>query len=149
MSNKKYIKVDPETNRVLQVLKTAVQSLPEPWVDITGLSMPKVREFDALFYNVETGEFRTKEEVRLSVGSTLFLADGKDCVAISLRGDDLDDGEEVNISINGEIHVMTRKDDLVLYADEPGRFDVSVKDDKYFSIPRVKVIIAEEPEDDE
>ena len=146
-NNRTYIKVD-ENGVILEEYLTDIE-LGAPWIDVTDI--PKLGGWSSShkIYNRETHSINLKTLIELRVGSTLFEAGGDDCVCISVRGENLNPEDDVQIQINGEIHTLSMNDDILLSSELPGRYIINMDDKKYYSNPSAWVVIAEEPEEND
>src|SRR5690606_31684286 len=83
--------------------------------------------------------------IRLTVGRTLFPADGTTEVAIGVR--DVGDTEtEITLIINGVTRTVRQHQDLLLTSSTPGDFIVRVSDPYHYALPSEMIIQAVAPE---
>lgn len=147
MAFKRFIKISDD-GTVLTDMATVIDFPPETgWIKIPrekhhmlGLDTHRLK------YDQDLGLLE-KTRIRLSVSSYTWPADGVTPLHISVRGENLEDGEMVTVDINGDRYQIHKKDDIVLTSDEPGNFVVRVADPNYSAIPSEVVLTAEQEDE--
>lgn len=144
MKMKRYLKIDEQGNVLKDIFTSIIHTtpdyieIPRDFSDLLAKGLERVR------WDGET--IVEKKEIRLVVGTTQLPADGVTTCAICVRGDNLDDNEQVTISINGQLETITKLNHLELFTDEPGQFFIKLADNKYTARPSSHTIIAYLPD---
>lgn len=147
MSMKRYLKLDSNGNVLKDIFTSIIYDSPE-YVEIPRNSSDLLaRGLEKVRWNGT--ELVEKDEIRLVVGTTQMPADGVTTCAICVRGDNLEDTDEVTISVNGQLETITKINHLELYTDEPGQFFIKLEDPNYTARPSSHTIIAYLPEPEE
>lgn len=147
--NKKYIVVDDQGNILKDLLTTIDYSdkpeyieLPKHNISLLSKGTHKLR------WDFDSKTLIEKTQIKLTVGTTRFPADGVSSVAICVRGDNIEPDDPVDILINNQRFTITKKDHIELVSDEAGVYEVSLSDSKYTASPSRYTIYATQDQDD-
>lgn len=109
-----------------------------PWIALSKENNELTMANPAAYKYDHDGTVTKLKECLMIVSTTVFSADGEEDFSVSIRGQEVDDGDEVLISINGSEYFVPKDDHIEVTASSPGAFVVKMIDDRYYcSTPEV------------
>ena len=125
-----YVKID--SNGKLAERHVTRDVLPRPWVKLSKQVADETMSRPEAFKYGQDGSAIKLKKCRMSVSTTSFYADGKEDFSIGIRGDEVPDGAEVEVTVNGEKHMIQKNDHIEITSNTPGSFTVQMTDPDYW-----------------
>lgn len=120
-----------DENGVVRKVGVSPEEKSAPWHPMPEAMYARVYQAPRMFRADAEGELHQLPEIRLSISTPTFVADGVDCAEVLVFGEGL--SGEVQLTINGRPETLEFGEVLELVSEVEGVFVIELADPRYYA----------------